>query len=210
MNEHTIQENNYMLNDLAAKAKQEFYPGKVVASQQDGPDFVFRCDNGAQLRLEVVTDKVLRFRYASEVGFAPDFSYAFPDGVPARRAPEFLEFRERPDHYRITTDRLICTVAKADLKTRVLDRSGNTLVQDEKGFHWEYDYDTGNDIVKMSKAVPSGVHYYGLGDKPDNMNLRGKRFTNWGSDTYGYVKGSDPLYKNIPLYLELQQKIGPA
>jgi alpha-glucosidase len=207
MNEHNIQENNYMLNDLAAKAKQEFFPGKVVASQQDGSDFVFRCDNGALLRLEVITDKVLRFRYASEVGFAPDFSYAFPNGVPARQAPEFLEFRERPDHYRITTDRLICTVAKDGLKTRVLDRSGNTLVQDEKGYHWEYDYDTGNDIVKMSKQVQSGVHYYGLGDKPDNMNLRGKRFTNWGSDTYGYVKGSDPLYKNIPLYLELQQKI---
>ena len=51
------------------------------------------------------------------------------------------------------------------------------------------------------------MHYYGLGDKPDNMNLRGKRFTNWGSDTYGYTKGSDPLYKNIPFYHVLHQKI---
>ncbi|SHK96697.1 glycoside hydrolase family 31 protein [Hymenobacter psychrotolerans] len=207
MNDATIQENNYMVNDLAAKARQEFFPGKLVASQQEGSDFVFRCDNGAQLRLEVISDKILRFRYATETGFAPDFSYAFPSGVPARTAPEFLEFRERPDHFRITTDRLICTVAKDGLKTRVLDRSGNTLLQDEKGFHWEYDYDSGNDIVKMSKGVQGGVCYYGLGDKPDNMNLRGKRFTNWGSDTYGYVKGTDPLYKNIPFYLELQQRI---
>ncbi|WP_260625837.1 glycoside hydrolase family 31 protein [Hymenobacter sediminicola] len=207
MNDATIQENNYMVNDLAAKARQEFFPGKIVAGQQESHDFVFLCDNGAQLRVEVITDKVLRFRYATETGFGPDFSYAFPGGVPARTVPEFLEFRERPDHYRITTDRLICTVSKDGLKTRVLDRSGNTLLQDEKGFHWEYDYDSGNDIVKMSKGVQGGVCYYGLGDKPDNMNLRGKRFTNWGSDTYGYVKGTDPLYKNIPFYLELQQRI---
>ncbi|WP_245327467.1 glycoside hydrolase family 31 protein [Hymenobacter fodinae] len=203
----TIQENNYMVNDLAARAKQEFYPGQVVSCQQTGADFLFLCDNGVQLRLQVITDKVLRFRFATDNGFAPDFSYAFPEGVPARQEPEFLEFREKPDHYRITTDRLICTIAKANLASRVLDRSGSVLSEDEKGFHWEYDYDTGNDIVKMSKLVQSGAHYYGLGDKPENMNLRGKQFTNWGTDTYGYVKGSDPLYKNIPFFLALHQKI---
>ncbi|GAA4010853.1 glycoside hydrolase family 31 protein [Hymenobacter fastidiosus] len=201
-----IEENNYMVNDLAAKGKQEFYPGPVLTCVQHGNDFRFTCANGVQLSLHVITDKILRFRYATEVGFAADFSYAVPvDSV--RQDPEFLEFREKPDHYRITTDRLICTIAKETLYVRVLDRSGNVLTADEKGFHWEHDDDTGNDIVKMSKQVQSGVHYYGLGDKPDNMNLRGKRFTNWGTDTYGYTKGSDPLYKNIPFYLELQQKI---
>ena len=201
-----IQENNYMINDLATRAKQEFAPGRVISCQQTNYDFLFTCDNGVQLSLQVITDKTLRFRYATEVGFAPDFSYAVPAELP-RLAPHFLEFREKPDHYRITTDRLICTIAKENLATRVLDRSGTVLSADEKGFHWEHDDDTGNDVVKMSKQVQSGVHYYGLGDKPDNMNLRGKRYTNWGTDTYGYVKGADPLYKNIPFYLELHQKI---
>jgi alpha-glucosidase len=207
MNDNSFEGQNYMVNDLAAKAKQEFYPGQVTASHQEGTDFLFRCDNGVQLRLEVITDKVLRFRFATENGFAPDFSYAFPEGVPSRQELVFLEFREKEDHYRVTTNRLICTIAKEGLKTRVLNRSGVVLMQDDKGFHWEYDYDSGNDIVKMSKQVQSGVCYYGLGDKPENMNLRGRRFTNWGTDTYGYVKGSDPLYKNIPFYLELQQRL---
>ncbi|GAA3917778.1 TIM-barrel domain-containing protein [Hymenobacter algoricola] len=201
-----IQENNYMVNDLAAKGSQEFYPGQVLTGVQHANDFLFSCANGVQLQLQVITDKILRFRYATEVGFAADFSYAVPAEIP-RPDPEFLEFREKPDHFRITTDRLICTVSKETLRVRVLDRSGNVLTADEKGFHWEHDDETGNDVVKMSKQVQSGVHYYGLGDKPDNMNLRGKRFTNWGTDTYGYTKGSDPLYKNIPFYLELQQKI---
>ncbi|WP_230471132.1 glycoside hydrolase family 31 protein [Hymenobacter jejuensis] len=202
----TVQEHNYMINDLATRGKQEHFPGQVLTCQQDGNTFIFICNNGVKLSLSVVTDKILRFRYATDGRFAPDFSYAVPADLP-RPKVEFLEFREKPDHYRITTDRLICTIAKQDTHTRVLDRSGNVLCEDEKGFHWEHNDDTGNDIVKMSKQVQSGVHYYGLGDKPDNMNLRGKRFTNWGSDTYGYVKGSDPLYKNIPFYLVLHQKI---
>ncbi|QNE40156.1 DUF4968 domain-containing protein [Hymenobacter sp. NBH84] len=201
-----FQENNYMVNDLAARARQEFRPGQVVACEQQGSDFLFTCDNGVRLRLHVINDKILRFRYATDGQFAPDFSYALPPDQ-TRTAPELLEFREKSDHYRITTARLICVLGKENLHTRILDRSGTVLCEDDKGFHWQYNDDTGNDLVLMSKQVQSGVCYYGLGDKPANMNLRGSRFTNWGTDTYGYVKGSDPLYKNIPFYLELQQKI---
>ena len=200
-----MQDNNYMINDLAAQASREFYPDQVVACTQQDADFLFTCANGVRLSLQVITDKILRFRYATDGRFAPDFSYALPPEQ-TRRAPEFLEFREKADHYRITTDRLICTLSKENLHARILNRSGTVLCEDEKGFHWQYNDDTGNDLVLMSKQVQSGVCYYGLGDKPANMNLRGQRFTNWGTDTYGYVKGSDPLYKNVPFYLELQQK----
>ena len=197
-----------MVNDLAAQSHQEHYPGEVIrADELDNHRFLFNCQNGVRLLLHVLSDKILRFRYLTDGPLSPDFSYAVPADAGSRLAPALVEFREKPDHYRITTERLICIVQKENLKARVLDRSGTILSDDEKGFHWEYDYDTGNDIVKMSKQVPAGVHYYGLGDKPDNMNLRGKRFTNWGSDTYGYVKGSDPLYKNIPFYHVLHQKI---
>jgi alpha-glucosidase len=204
----SIQDNNYMINDLAARGQEDHFPGAVVRAEQQGQRFLFTCENGVRLVVYVITDKILRFRYLTDGPLEPDFSYAVSaEKLAAWPAPEFLEFREKPDHYRLTTDRLICVVQKENLKTRVLDRSGTVLSADEKGFHWEHPYETGNDIVKMSHQVPSGVHYYGLGDKPDNMNLRGKRFTNWGSDTYGYVKGSDPLYKNIPFYHVLHQKI---
>ncbi len=202
-----VQENNYMVNDLAAKGHQDYTAGTVQhAEELAAGRYLFVCDNGVRLVLHVVTDKILRFRYLTDGPLEPDFSYAVPADAP-RPGPTFLEFVEKPDHYRLTTARLICTVQKEALRTRVLDRSGTVLSDDEKGFHWQYDDETGNDQVKMSKQVPPGVHYYGLGDKPDNMNLRGKRFTNWGSDTYGYTKGTDPLYKNIPFYHVLHQKI---
>ena len=40
------------------------------------------------------------------------------------------------------------------------------------------------------------------------MNIRGHRFQNWGTDEYGYAKGTDPLYKNIPFYYGLRNGIG--
>jgi alpha-glucosidase len=204
----TAPELNYMINDLAAKSHQEHFPGIVIRAEQISDSvFLFNCQNGVRLALHVLGDKILRFRYLTDGPLEPDFSYAVPPEAMRLHTPKFLEFTEKTDHYRLTTARLICIIQKETLKTRVLDRSGTVLSEDEKGFHWEYDDDSGNDIVKMSKAVPAGVHYYGLGDKPDNMNLRGKRFTNWGSDTYGYTKGSDPLYKNIPFYHVLHQRI---
>ena len=202
-----------MLNDLASQGRQEQVPGAVRHAEQTNDYlFAFFTENGTRLLLHVLSDKVLRFRYLTPGAAAePDFSYAVPsaaDHHPTRPAmPTFLEFKEKDDHYRITTGRVICIVWKDSLRTRVLDRSGNILAADERGFHWQHDYESGNDIVKMSQQVPSGVCYYGLGDKPANMNLRGQRFQNWGSDTYGYEKGTDPLYKNIPFFQVLHQRI---
>jgi alpha-glucosidase len=199
-------EGNYMLNDLAGK-REERAPGQAISGQviPGTTDFVFRTLDGCALCVSVVSDKIIRFRYAPTGVFPPDFSYAIDsDYQPV--APVFLEFKERPELYRITTDRLICTIAKDGLKTRILDRSGTVLSEDERGFHWEYDNETGNEIVKMTKRVQAGEHYFGLGDKASNANLRGQRFTLWGMDRYGYEKNSDPLYKNIPFYLSLQQR----
>ncbi len=62
------------------------------------------------------------------------------------------------------------------------------LSQDEVGFHWEESYEYGGNIVKMSKISHDGESYYGLGDKPQNLNLKGKRYENWVTDSYAYGK----------------------
>ncbi len=196
-----------MLNDLAGR-REERAAGKVVRWEtgEAGQQWEFTCDNGVRLRVWVVSDKIIRFRYATELGFEPDFSYAL-DPAYQPEPVDFLEFKEKPDHFRITTERLICTISKDGLRARFLDRSGTVLSEDERGFHYEYDAETGNDVVKMTKRVQAGEHYYGLGDKAANANLRGQRLTLWNSDRYGYEKGSDPLYKSIPFYTSVHQRI---
>jgi len=88
------------------------------------------------------------------------------------------------------------------------DAKDQTLInQDELGFHWEDSYEYGGSIVKMSKVSQEGESYFGLGDKPVHLNLKGKRFENWVTDSYAYGKDTDPIYKAIPFYTGLHHGI---
>ncbi|MDB5264057.1 MAG: hypothetical protein JWQ14_3340 [Adhaeribacter sp.] len=200
----SIQETNYMINSLANR-KEDLCPGRAIDFKQEINTFYFYCHNDVTLQVQVLTDRIFRFRYAADGNFLPDFSYgidpAFKPVVPP------LQFEESPEFYRISTSLVTCIIQKNGLITQMLDEAGNIILEDEKGYHWEYDLNTGNNIVKMSKRVQSMEHYYGLGDKSCNMNLRGRRLQNWGSDTYGYSRNSDPLYKNIPFYIGLHTKM---
>lgn len=205
---NSFDELNYMNNDLIGQNGESF-AGQIISHSQDGNNFLFTCANDVALAVTVVSDKVIRFRFATEGYFENDFSYAIEENNPfLHDNVTFLEFKEKDDHFKITTEKLICIVQKDHLKTRILDHDGNVLNEDEKGFHWMYDQATGNDIVIMSKKVQSSEHFYGLGDKSCDFNIRGKRLENWGSDKYAYGKQTDPLYKNIPFFMGLHKKMG--
>ncbi|KAA3438851.1 glycoside hydrolase family 31 protein [Rufibacter hautae] len=192
-----------MVNDLGAK-REEYFAGTIRHVETTENSAVFMCDNRVGLKVEAISNHILRFKYTTDGKFSRDFSYALnPDRQPAGVK---LKVKALPDHFRITTKDLICTVSNQGLTTRILDKSGTVLNEDEKGFHWEEHKKYGGDIVKMSKVIQPNEFFYGLGDKPDNMNLRDKRFQNWGSDTYGYKKGTDPLYKNINFFMGLHRK----
>lgn len=198
-----FQEGNYMLNALGDK-RMVNSPGKVNNWKQEGNILHFFTDN-SELRVTIISDRIIRFRYIIENPEPSDFSYALADYTDWE-APTY-EVKDKDDHVRITTDRLICIIDKANTTHKILDKSGNVLCEDEKGFHWEYNKEQGGDIVISSKKLLASEHFFGLGDKPCSLDLRGKRFQNWGSDTYGYTKKSDPLYKNIPFYVALHKKI---
>ena len=52
-------------------------------------------------------------------------------------------------------------------------KDGILISEDELGFHWEESYEFGGDVVKMSKVSQDSEGYYGLGDKPVHINLKG-------------------------------------
>ncbi len=186
--------------------EHEHFAGKIQHVECEGNHFTFHCDNGVILRVNVLTDKIFRFRYSATGVFQKDFSYAIdPQFQPD--APD-IEFKEKSDHYRITTKRLICRIQKDRLLVKILDKSGTVILEDEKGFHWENDSSHGGEIVQMSKFVKPKEFFYGLGDKTNRLNLRKNRFQIWGTDSYGYGKNTDPLYKNIPFYYGVHNEIG--
>jgi len=190
--------NEFIKEDIMTRTEKEKFPLSIVSFRQEGNQFYFVCENEVELRITILTDRMLRFRYAANGIFENDFSYAI-DQKFQPTSPE-VEFKEKEDHYRITTKRVICRIEKADLRVIMMDKSGTVICEDEKGFHWEDDEKSGGAIVQMSKKLQSQENFYGLGDKTGRANMRKNRYSIWGTDSYGYGVATDPLYKNIPFF----------
>lgn len=185
---------------------EEYYPDQLKEYRWQGSILECQSSNQVILTIEVCSPHILRLRYATRGYFPRDFSYAIDEAFEIN--PGEVHIDENAVSITLVTSAVKCRVHKSNMKCTFLDIEDYVINKDEKGFHWEVSPTTGNDIVKMTKSVYPEEVYYGLGDKPSDMNLRGKRFENWGTDSYGYKWGQDPLYKNIPFYYGLHSGIG--
>lgn len=185
---------------------QEKFPDVVIKVQKKAHRFEFICNNQVALQVTLISDHIIRVRYSTDGRFDEDFSYA----INGKYKPElkFFDSIEEPSYYEIQTAFLKMRITKLNLKVSFLDFHDRIINQDEKGFHWEENSHFGGNIVKMSKVVQESENYFGLGDKPIKLNLRGKRIQNWNTDEYGFKKGCDPLYKTIPFYIGLSGSQG--
>jgi alpha-glucosidase len=194
-----------MIVNTELEQKGNLFPSEVINYRKDVDTLHFSTKNGVALQVTVVRDSVIRFRYSTTGKFENDFSYGVT--IHASRGYSFLDVTENETHYIITTSKLICKVEKLSLQVSLYDAIDLKLInQDEIGFHWEECYEHGGDIVKMSKACQKSESFYGLGDKPVDVNLKGKRFENWATDSYAFGKNTDPIYKAIPFYTAIQDK----
>jgi len=104
--------NEFIKEDIMTRTEKEKFPLSIVSFRQEGNQFYFVCENEVELRITILTDRMLRFRYAANGIFENDFSYAI-DQKFQPTSPE-VEFKEKEDHYRITTKRVICRIEKAE------------------------------------------------------------------------------------------------
>lgn len=191
-----------MILNTQLEYKGDLFPANITDYKKDVDVLHFSTSNNVILQLTVLRDSVLRFRYTTVGKFDNDFSYAIAND--ANTGYNHLEISDDEEKYIITTSKLICHIHKSDLRKSIFDVNDNTLIcEDEKGFHWEESYELGGDIVKMSKTAQNSESYYGLGDKPQHINLKGRRFENWATDSYAFGKDTDPIYKAIPFYTGL-------
>ena len=163
--------------------------------------------NGVALRIQAVSDDIMRFRYAPEGQFETDFSYAL-DPNAAYQSPD-LTFSEEEEHLTLRTNSLICQIAKDGLKVAIYDNPGNTLLcEDAAPYACRKSILNGIEQVSITQKAPSETAYYGLGDKSGTLNLRGQRLQHWNTDSFGYGKDTDPLYRTIPFFFGLQEGKG--
>ena len=194
-----------MITNTEIERRGNQYPNQITEFRQDNDKLYFTTENGVILEVTVMRDSAIRFRYATEHVFEPDFSYAISDDVSL--GYNELNIDEEPAEYVITTGKIKIYIKKANLKIQITDLEDNIINEDEQGFHWEESYDYGGNIVKMSKITQSAESYYGMGDKASHTNLKGKRVNNWATDSYAYGKDQEPLYKSIPFYVGLNNNI---
>ncbi len=193
-----------MITNTELEFKGDLFPSPVTKFIQDTDSVYFHTDNSVILRITVLRDSLLRFRYTTKGYFSRDFSYAI-DPVQTH-GYNHLAVSEHEQHFEITTSKIVCRVNREDMRVSIFDLAGNSILEDELGFHWEESYHFGGNIVKMSKAAKEGESFYGLGDKATHLNLKGKRLENWATDQYAFQKDQEPLYKVVPLYIGLHAK----
>ncbi len=179
----------------------EYRPNAIKRAVEEAPGrFLFVCENDLAMRLEVVSESVLRFRYAPQGLFGRDFSYVLEKTGEVVTA---IDFSEKEACYQIATTSLICQVFKADLRTSISDLSGQILCEDAEPFYAASTLMKGTIQLSIHKKAPKAARYYGLGDKSCNLNLRGQKCQNWNTDAFAFDKKADPLYRSIPFYYAL-------
>ena len=194
-----------MITNTELEFKGNLFPATISSFQQNGNSVIFKTENDVHLRITILRDSMLRFRYAPNGIFENDFSYAIdPD---SSNGFNRLEVTEDNDKVFITTSKLSCRVSKKDLRVGIYDLENNPILEDELGFHWEESFEFGGNFVKMTKTSPDSENFFGLGDKPTNFNLKGKRFSLWNTDQYAFGKDEVELYKAVPFYVGLRKNI---
>ena len=194
-----IQHTNNPVLDLPKIVKK--YLGNVKGYTQQNNNFYF-TDGSAEVEIKVVSDEIIRVRLAPKGQFLDDFSYAVPM---SNQHVAVFHFEETEEVYRVSTNTVTCVLEKDTFLISFLDRDGALVNRDQRAMHWEENPDFGGYYVYCTKEARPDEAFYGLGDKPTHLNIRGKRFTNWNSDTYSFQFHQDPLYRSIPFYLGLSE-----
>lgn len=177
------------------------YLGQVIGYAKEGNSFYF-SDGKAKVEIKVVSDEIIRVRLAPQGTFLQEFSYAV---IETDFHSVSYTLTEEENAYKVSTNAVCCKINKADFLIQFEDLQGQLINSDYAPMHWEESPDFGGYYVYNTKIAHADEVFYGLGDKATNLNLRGKRFSNWNSDTYGYAFNQDPLYKTIPFYIGLTQ-----
>ncbi|MGC1907028.1 MAG: TIM-barrel domain-containing protein [Candidatus Acidiferrum sp.] len=163
------------------------------------PDGIEVRDGSRLLRIEALRNDVLRFRESPLGTLAEDASWAV---LPEARTGSVNVTSESDDKtVGFRTSVLRVMIGRTTMATTVLDMSRNVLQSDEP--YWPVDHHGSG--YRAYKRMPPHEHYFGLGDKVGPLDRRGRAFSLWNTDFFGFQESDDPIYKAIPFFLTLNE-----
>jgi alpha-glucosidase len=148
--------------------------------------------DGVSLQVNALRDDVLRVRMWKGDAIPEDASWAVLADARTSSVPVTSDARG------FSTKALRVTVDDHLLLT-VTDLQGNILQRDAAPVLWD------GAQFSVSKQRSFSDHFFGLGDKPGPLDRGGQAFTMWNTDAFGWQESTDPIYKSVPFFLDINQ-----
>ncbi len=186
---------------VGLKPIEKEFLGAVKEVKQEHNKYIF-SDGAAAVEIRVVSDEIIRVRLAPHSVFLEEFSYAVPQ---LDQKVAVFTFTEDETHYSVSTNTVTCLINKENFHISFADNDNKLINEDLLPMHWEENVQFGGYYVYCTKKTYPEEAFFGLGDKPTDLNLRGKRLQNWNSDTYSFARNQDPLYRSIPFFISLNE-----
>jgi alpha-glucosidase len=164
-------------------------PGQQITPAQSG---LTASADGVTLQVTALRDDILRVRMWKGDAVPEDASWAVLSQSRTSRVPVTPEVRG------FTTKALRVSVDDHLLLT-VADLQGNVLQRDAAPVLWE------GTRFNLNKERSFSDHFFGLGDKPGPLDRAGQSFTMWNTDAFGWQESTDPIYKCIPFFLDVNR-----
>lgn len=142
------------------------------------------------ISIAAITDGIIRVRIADSPTLPADESWVVPAEIRAARAKAVI------DTDRLTTRAMTVRIDPRSLAVEISDSQGRLIVSDG-----DPPLSRSGTQFTLNKRLAQQERIFAVGDKTGLLDRRGRAFTNWTTDTYGYSSSSDPTYKSIPFYI---------
>ncbi|HET9210371.1 MAG TPA: glycoside hydrolase family 31 protein [Thermoanaerobaculia bacterium] len=190
-----------LLFTLRPAAAQWASLGNMPAPKRQGDSLVFHNAQGTAA-VSVITDDIVRVRFAPARSLGRDHSYAVVNPRPGEARASFSIKKDRSE---IATRSLRVTIRHAPFRISFADPAGNSLDEDDPARGTAFS----GSAVRVWKRLRDEEHVYGFGEKTGGLDKRGNKlggvsYAMWNSDTFAYGMGTDPLYADIPFFLVLR------
>lgn len=171
-------------------------PGTCTDYEVSDNQVVFHCDNNSKVRLDLLSQGVVKVWYAPEGEFRRH-NESFAVINEELEAVGTLQVNDNNQAYEIFTDQLRIRVNKEPFQLQIFDKYQKLLLSDyqDQGLVSE-----GGRLASY-KRLRADEQFFGLGEKAGPLNKRGRSYTMWNSDIPCYSPQEDPLYKSIPFFM---------
>lgn len=172
--------------------------GNVVSFEKKANVVTLQTSSGASVQVSFFDLETVRVRMSKSATFEREFSYAFDYSV-ERKTPTVKVLQTNAEIIISNYKNAKVVVNKNPLMIQIFDENNYRVNSDSSPM--AFDRDSGE--VRAVKSRHNLETFYGFGEKALPFSRDGQYITNWNTDAYGYVLGTDPLYQSIPFFYSL-------